>query len=37
MINRPKTINVETVHRARRSIAASLIFMLAFGQSNVSV
>src|ERR1700716_302325 len=33
MINRPKTINVETVHHARRSIATSPIFMLAFGQS----
>ena len=33
MINRPKTINVETVHHARRSITASPIFMLAFGQS----
>jgi hypothetical protein len=33
MINRPKTINVEAVHHARRSIATSPIFMLAFGQS----
>jgi len=33
MINKQKTVNVETVHHARRRILASpKIFVLAFGQ-----